>query len=443
MSEALMSVQYAQFAVEATQPDYEINNRMRITALVACGAFALASCSSGAKEALTASTASSTAAVSVELAAASQACGETIDTSANSANKHYGSPESIFPSLEVTNKTGQAALLPTTKAAVAVREQLTHDNRALGIFSAYLLETRKTQQLPTTGTLDRAKELIKTYGANPTLAEQALTDSCNSLAFLKPETKFGVTRGQAMAVETVRDAQGNIIGFKTETINATENLKGFVLDYNHDDKSLTDVQKAIYDKLSKLILITADGKIVINETFGPSSFDVTQNAPQTPVSIKTTGTTIITVKPFNTPGQVPAGISQSNSQISSNSGSAKASGGSNTTGNGGGVKVGQQGCGTGGVNCGGGSGSNTGNQGPTGPGAGGGGSTPVEAPPVANQPPVVVVPPVEKPPVVVPPVEVPPPVVVPPVVIPPPVVVPPPVKGTQPPCVSNPPYVVC
>ena len=418
MSEALIN---APFAVEATPAAHEITIRWKQATALAAGILLTAACSGGSEARLTPPTTGTT--TSAELTAASRACGETIDTSANSANKNYGSPESIFPSLnKKADKSGQESLLATDKASVAIREQLTHDNRALGIFSAYFLETRKTQQLPSTGTLGRANELIKAYGTNPALTEQALTDACNSLAFLKPETKFAVTRGQAMAVETVRGADGNITGFKTETINATENLSGFILDFNRDAKN-TDVQKAIYDKLSKLILITADGKVVVNQTFGPSSFEVTQNAPQTPVSIKTTGTKVVTVKPVNKLGQVPAGSSSKQSKAS----------------NGGGVQVGQQGCGTGAANCGGGSGTSVGNEGPAGPGAGPG---PAPAPAPAPRPAPGPGPaPHETP--TTPPREV---ITTPPPreTTPPPVITtPPPPKGTVPPCVSNPPYVIC
>ena len=308
---------------------------------------------------------------------AANVCGE-VDLSANYANTHYGSPESMFPALAShDSKSSNEKPFSAEKVSDLLRTQVTHDRGVLAVAYAFLIDTRNTQQLPNTGTLDRAKKFFKEFETNKAAALDALTQACTALdaSFLKYTDSFAVTRGQAMAEETVRNDDKAVVGYKSATINTTENLKGWMLDYNHDDASLSEVQKAIFDKLSGLILITNDGKLVINETFGPNSFKLSDVHVQTPVDIKLHGHRTITVSPTPGTNELPGSQNQNNnggSNANNNSSNSPEKGKSGGSCNG----CGQQNC----PNChkGGGGGSTpTPGPGPSGPS---GGKTPTPGP---------------------------------------------------------------
>jgi hypothetical protein len=365
--------------VQAHERDW----RRAITAVALVGLGATA-CSGGSHEA----TPAASATPSPEATAAANACGEA-DTSADWADTKYGTPESLFPNLFSVDNNGHDKLFSKDKTSEILVDQLTHDVRALAVTYAFFIDTRNRQQFPDTGTLGRAEKLLTNFQTDSTTLLDALSKTCAAFGpqFLKHTDSFAVTRGQAMVVEPNRDSKtGKIVGFtsaeadkvlKLTAENTTESLSGWQVDYNHDDPTLSKDDKALFEKLSNLILITDDGRIVINETYGPSSFKLSNVHVQTPVSIKIGGNQQVTIKKGNSEITFPA--NQQNNQ--NNGGSNANNNGSNNPNKG---KSGGSCNGCGKQNCpnckkggGGGSTSPTPGPGPSGPT---GGKTPTPGP---------------------------------------------------------------
>lgn len=374
--------------------------RRTVPAVVLAVGLGAAACSSSHE----AQPAGASSTPSPEATAAANACGEA-DTSADWADTRYGTPESLFPNLFTVDAKGHDKPFSADKTSQILTGQVTHDVRALAVTYAFFVDTRNRQQLPDTGTLGQAEKFLTNFQTDSTTLLDALSKTCAAFGpqFLKHTDTFAVTRGQAMVVEPNRDTKtGKIAGFtsanadkllKLTSENTTENLSGWQVDYNHDDPTLSPADKALFEKLSNLILITDDGRIVVNETYGPSSFKLSNVHVQTPVSVKIGGNQQVTVKKGNSEITFPA--NQQNNQ--NNSGSNANNNGSNSPNKGksGGScnKCGQQNC----PNCkkgsGGGSTSPTPGPGPSGPtggktptpgptptGPGGGNNTPTPAP---------------------------------------------------------------
>ncbi len=322
MGEMITRVQEA----VATAAEYA-QNRMALGGVLFVGALGVAGCGSSTQvRTVTAAREAS----ATTLNQANTDCGEALNLSANRADTTYGSPDSLFPTLD-TQHAGQEKLFPVDQAKASIKEQLANDERALGVFTAFFMETRTNEQLPDAATMSRAQQLIETYTNNKELAAQDADKACQAVDFLVPTTTFAVTKGQAVEIVTKRDAHGRVVSIETQMVNATENLSGFELGFNDDNASLSPAQKAIYAKLSGLMLITADGKIVINQLIGPGSFRVAQNTNKTPATVVKGGQPV-GVKPTKGSGPAQGGSAQQRNGGGSSGSSQNGSGPGTPTG---------------------------------------------------------------------------------------------------------------
>jgi hypothetical protein len=149
--------------------------------------------------------------------AVDQECGVKPNLNALRANSEFGSPESLFPSLQtVDKKTGKTVLVTPEAASGNLQAQLASDYRVLAVWTAFVTDAREKQQQPDTGTLPRAQKLMEIYQSGTPggklQAEQDLAKACAAAdaLFLKPTDHFGVAKGQTYAVQTER-ANGHAV----------------------------------------------------------------------------------------------------------------------------------------------------------------------------------------------------------------------------------------
>lgn len=219
------------------------------------------------------------------------ACGAPLDLAANRADslRNVGSTESVFQKLNNVDTSGNQILVHTDTARKAVQEQLLGDVRVLGLFTAYFIETRAHKQEPDTATLARAEQLMSYFANNPQAAADAAAYACSQVSkYLEPKPDFSISANQAVAVEA--DHAGNHISrIHYAELHTSETMQGFVLGFNPDDRGLSKSDKALYDKLKNLILISSDGEIIINKLIGNGSggFNIVETSKNTaPAHIK-------------------------------------------------------------------------------------------------------------------------------------------------------------
>ncbi len=261
--------------------EHDIRNRLLGATAAVAMAIGVAACGSGqVKKASHEGPATIPAANTANTVEGS--CGVPENFSVMRMNKVYGSPESAFPSLQV-EVNGQLKLMNTQQAAQQINKQLAEDPRALGLFSAFFIDTRNKLQEPDAGTLSRAEEFMSMFNSNPNgnATKQFLDTSCNLVGTELTETNsFAVTKDQATEIQAVHNSDGSIT-YKTAKVTTTGTLDGYTVGFNDNNPDLSSSEKAILRKLSDLILITPKGTIVINELIGPGSFTVVTNSKNT------------------------------------------------------------------------------------------------------------------------------------------------------------------
>ncbi|MCW2957092.1 MAG: hypothetical protein JWO69_1961 [Thermoleophilia bacterium] len=378
--------------LETQYQDLEVENSTRIfnalrdrgarnAAGAALSLLALTGCSSdGRSEAEANSTPSPEATQSFDV---SKECGTA------ERNDKIASPEAILPKLSTTEtKDGktQDVLLATDKAEEVTKAFIAKNPEVLAILYTHAVETDDNLQLPDAGTLPRAKELAAKMKTDPKLLAEVLKKTCSTLSLLVADEQFGVTRGQAMLVKGEYAPDANT--YSTQPVTTTGNLRGFRFNYVKDDSELSEEKRANREKLSEAMLLTEDGQLALNYLYGPNSIRIDQDQ-KTSVTIKLENGQLVVVKPNQTKGEVVTGSKDDDSE-STNTGKTGGTtgtnggnnptgtnGGSNPTGTNGGTETGETGCGTpGNPECGGGTGTDTGNEGPAGDGDGPSGDGP-------------------------------------------------------------------
>ena len=350
---------------------------------------------------------------SASASAAAEACGVPLDLNANSANKNYGSPEALFPSLQTTDKSGNVKLVDTKDAVKTVQGTLATDYRGLATYMSYVVNPRENLQLPDAQTLGRADALEESYKNNPELAAKDAVTACESAAFLVSTDKFALTKNQGTKVVAQRNAQGEMIAESTQRVAGSSAFPAFEVGYNKDDASLSADDKAKLDKAQSLLAINGNGVLVMNDWLGNATIKVDANGQP--------------VKPNNNGQTASFSPSPSPSANSNNGGGDKNTGGGVTSGN---TPENNPGPNT---------------QGPSGPNPEASNSA-SETTPAGGNTPTPKPSPSETPthrPTPTPTPTKPTPTPTPTHSTPTPTPTPTPTKGSEPPCVPNPPYVIC
>lgn len=358
---------------------------LRLSGAILTGTVVLTGCTgSAAPEASTPSEPTSS-----EQETRENTCGK-IDFAQNYANTNFGVPTAVFPNL-YTQEGSERKLFAAEQASETLKRTVANDYRALAYVKAVFIDTRSAvtpADLSANNIATNAQNLIKGYEDKSRDIIDDVTDVCNALApaFLTSNDSFRVAQNLTSQVNFER-ADGKVTKTGFVPASAPGTLRGFQINPNYDDGGNAD-RRASLEELASSMMITEDGKIVIKLTTGPLMFDINKNSDPTPVDIKVEADQQIVVSPSNQPGEAPAGSKkdvtskdQPNNAPEAGQNDSGTNGGDAPTGSNGGTETGNNGCGTpGAVECGGGSGTDIGNEG-TGDGDNGdGGETPAPAP---------------------------------------------------------------
>jgi len=203
----------------------------------------------------------------------------------NIAVTNTPSTEAIFQSLLTQpDKQGQQQLVSEAEAISKSREQVCGSTLALATITV-IRELREKLQVPGQNILDLINQKVQSYDVNPTAATTDEELAYQFLGFMKANTQFPITTGNASRLVALNDQKTQIAG---QAVTGTNNFSGMEFYFNTDDASLTPEQKAIYEKLSQEILYCEDGTIIFNNLALNYTINLDPNAPKVNVSPNTT-----------------------------------------------------------------------------------------------------------------------------------------------------------
>jgi len=162
----------------------------------------------------------------------------------NIAVTNTPSTEAIFQSLLTQpDKQGQQQLVSEAEAISKSREQVCGSTLALATITV-IRELREKLQVPGQNILDLINQKVQSYDVNPTAATTDEELAYQFLGFMKANTQFPITTGNASRLVALNDQKTQIAG---QAVTGTNNFSGMEFYFNTDDASLTPEQKHIAD----------------------------------------------------------------------------------------------------------------------------------------------------------------------------------------------------
>lgn len=200
----------------------------------------------------------------------------------------------MLPSFVEEVVDGKDVLNSPAEVRKKVIDMACSDTVVLATLTALFVETRNELRLPNELTPARIAELTKLYENNEVEAFKALQHVAGTFSseFISRNDSFAVTAAQATEIGVSRTDTDDtnfrpVDAVVSQTLNVTELLDGYNVDFNKVDATLSEEQVAIYEKLKNLIFMTKDGRFVVSTYIGDTS--ITVDSKGEPVAPDTTG----------------------------------------------------------------------------------------------------------------------------------------------------------